>query len=47
MQSSTFSSLDTFVFFVYFIIVAGYGFWVYKRKQRSASASHDYFLAEG
>ena len=47
MQSSTFSSLDTFVFFVYFIIVAGYGFWVYKRKQRSTSASHDYFLAEG
>jgi len=47
MQNSTFSSLDTFVFFVYFIIVAGYGFWVYKRKQRSDSASHDYFLAEG
>ena len=47
MQNSTFSSLDTFVFFVYFIIVAGYGFWVYKRKQRSTSASHDYFLAEG
>lgn len=47
MQNSTFSSLDTFVFFVYFFIVAGYGFWVYKRKQRSTSASHDYFLAEG
>jgi SSS family solute:Na+ symporter len=47
MQNPTFSSLDTFVFFVYFIIVASYGFWVYKRKQRSTSASHDYFLAEG
>jgi len=47
MQNTAFSSLDTFVFFVYFIIVASYGFWVYKRKQRSTSASHDYFLAEG
>ena len=47
MQNTIFSSLDTFVFFVYFVVVAGYGFWVYKRKQRSTSASHDYFLAEG
>lgn len=47
MQNTSFSSLDTFVFFVYFFIVAGYGLWVYKRKQRSDSASHDYFLAEG
>ncbi len=47
MQNTVFSSLDTFVFFVYFVIVAGYGYWVYKRKQRSTSASHDYFLAEG
>ncbi len=47
MQNTTFSSLDTFVFFVYFLVVAGYGLWVYRRKQRSTSASHDYFLAEG
>ncbi|WP_137173175.1 sodium/solute symporter [Massilia sp. HP4] len=47
MQNTTFSSLDTFVFFVYFVVVAGYGLWVYRRKQRSTSASHDYFLAEG
>jgi len=33
---------------VYFFIVAGYGYYVYKRKQtKSVSASHDYFLAEG
>lgn len=39
---------DYFVFFVYFIIVAGYGWWVYnKKKKASVSASHDYFLAEG
>jgi SSS family solute:Na+ symporter len=44
-----FSSLDSFVFLVYFLLVAGYGLWVYRRKKSSAgaSASHDYFLAEG
>lgn len=43
-----FSSLDTFVFLVYFVVVAGYGIWVYRRKKSaSTSASHDYFLAEG
>jgi SSS family solute:Na+ symporter len=36
------------VFLFYFVLVAGYGIWVYKRKQAgSGSASHDYFLAEG
>lgn len=39
---------DYIVFLFYFIIVAGYGYWVYrKKKQESVSASHDYFLAEG
>jgi SSS family solute:Na+ symporter len=44
-----FSSLDSFVFLVYFLVVAGYGLWVYRRKKSAAgsSASHDYFLAEG
>ncbi len=42
------SGLDTLVFVIYFILVAGYGFWVYqKKKKASVSASHDYFLAEG
>ncbi len=42
------SSLDYVVFLVYFVIVAGYGYWIYRRKkQASVSASHDYFLAEG
>ncbi len=41
-------SLDYAVFFFYFIIVSGYGFWIYrKKKKNAASASHDYFLAEG
>ncbi len=39
---------DYLVFLVYFFIVAGYGYSVYKRKKtKSTSASHDYFLAEG
>jgi SSS family solute:Na+ symporter len=45
---SSFSVLDSLVFLVYFVVVAGYGLWVYRRKKSaSASASHDYFLAEG
>jgi SSS family solute:Na+ symporter len=39
---------DYLVFLLYFIIVAGYGYWIYRRKRKaSVSASHDYFLAEG
>ena len=39
---------DYLVFLVYFFIVAGYGYMVYfKKKKSTASASHDYFLAEG
>ncbi|GJI99924.1 transporter [Duganella rhizosphaerae] len=45
---STFSTIDVTVFLFYFVLVAGYGIWVYRRKQAgSGSASHDYFLAEG
>lgn len=39
---------DYIVFLVYFIIVASYGYWVYRRKKKAGTtASHDYFLAEG
>jgi SSS family solute:Na+ symporter len=39
---------DYLIFIVYFIVVAGYGYYVYqKKKKASVSASHDYFLAEG
>lgn len=45
---NTLETKDYIVFLFYFIIVAGYGYWVYrKKKQESVSASHDYFLAEG
>jgi SSS family solute:Na+ symporter len=32
---------------LYFIIVAGYGFWIYNKKKSKTSDSKDYFLAEG
>ncbi|NIA54465.1 sodium transporter, partial [Massilia sp. TW-1] len=46
------SRLDSIVFLIYFVVVAGYGLWVYRRKNfhksgANTSASHDYFLAEG
>lgn len=42
------SSLDILIFVIYFVLVAGYGYWVYnKKKKATVSASHDYFLAEG
>jgi len=42
------SGLDILIFVFYFILVAGYGYWVYnKKKKATISASHDYFLAEG
>jgi SSS family solute:Na+ symporter len=46
---NTFTSLDSFVFLVYFIIIAAYGLWIYSKRKKSTSgtASHDYFLAEG
>ncbi len=45
---NTLQLADYLVFLVYFLIVAGYGYAVYIRKKtKSISASHDYFLAEG
>ncbi len=44
----TLQTADYIVFLTYFVIVSGYGYWVYnKRKKATVSASHDYFLAEG
>ncbi len=39
---------DYLVFLLYFIVVAGYGFWIYRKKKKATvTGSHDYFLAEG
>ncbi|WP_153800533.1 sodium/sugar symporter [Foetidibacter luteolus] len=38
---------DYIVFIIYFIIVAGYGLFVYQRKRSKTTDSKDFFLAEG
>lgn len=40
-------AIDYSVFFIYFVIVAAYGYWIYKRKQNKEQSSTDFFLAEG
>lgn len=40
-------SADYIVFLIYFLVVAGYGFWVYISRQKEHSDTKDYFLAEG
>ena len=39
-------SADYIVFIIYFFVVAGYGYWVYQRKRKKVTDTHD-FLAEG
>jgi solute:Na+ symporter, SSS family len=38
---------DYIVFFIYFIIVASYGYWIYYKKKKALTDSKDFFLAEG
>jgi SSS family solute:Na+ symporter len=45
MQTLSFN--DYIVFFLYFIIIVGYGLWIYRRKKKEHTNSKDYFLAEG
>jgi solute:Na+ symporter, SSS family len=40
-------TLDYLVFFFYFIVVAGYGYWIYNRKKTKETSTKDFFLAEG
>lgn len=40
-------TLDYLVFLFYFIIVAGYGYWIYNKKKSAQSSTKDFFLAEG
>ena len=40
-------STDYVVFLIYFVIVAGYGYWIYHRKKKAHTDSKDFFLAEG
>ncbi len=38
---------DYAVFFIYFIIVASYGYWIYLKKKKATTDTKDFFLAEG
>src|SRR5690606_12533510 len=38
---------DYIVFICYFIVVAGYGLWIYYRKKATEVSTKEYFLAEG
>jgi len=38
---------DYLVFVLYFVLIASYGFWIYKRKQTTNANTQDFFLAEG
>src|SRR3954468_11508948 len=38
---------DKIIFIIYFLIVAGYGYWIYRRKKKAVMDTHDFFLAEG
>ncbi|MEY2922718.1 MAG: Sodium/glucose cotransporter [Bacteroidota bacterium] len=43
----TLATKDYLVFFLYFAIIVGYGFWIYNKKKKESTSSTDYFLAEG
>ncbi len=47
MQSQGLQTLDYLVFLFYFVVVAGYGYWIYRQKQSKLASSNDFFLAEG
>ncbi len=44
---NTLQPADYIVFFLYFILVAVYGIWIYKRKTAKNETAQEFFLAEG
>ncbi|MDB5145091.1 MAG: sglT 2 [Mucilaginibacter sp.] len=44
---SKFKSIDYIIYVVYFFIVAGYGYYIYRKKKKAVTDTHDFFLAEG
>lgn len=40
-------TLDYIVFFVYFLVVATYGYWIFNQKRNKSVSTKDFFLAEG
>jgi SSS family solute:Na+ symporter len=47
MQTKSLHIFDYLVFLVYFLIVAGYGYYIYQKKKKATTDSKDFFLAEG
>jgi SSS family solute:Na+ symporter len=41
------ATIDIVVFLVYFILISGYGIWIYNRKKKLSADTKDFFLAEG
>ena len=44
---NTLQTADYVVFFVYFILIAWYGIYIYNKKKSKLASSKDFFLAEG
>lgn len=38
---------DYIVFIVYFVLVSGYGIWIYRKKKQTSVDTKDFFLAQG
>src|SRR6185369_9467744 len=38
---------DILVFVFYFILVSGYGYWIYRKKKKAVTDTKDFFIAEG
>lgn len=47
MKHNLLGTKDYVVFLIYFVIVAGYGLYIYNKKKSTSTGSKDYFLAEG
>ena len=41
------ATLDYLVFLIYFVVVAGYGYWIFQKKKAAETSTKDFFLAEG
>lgn len=46
-MSKGLQTYDYIVFLLYFVLIASYGFWIYKKKQTTNNNTTDFFLAEG
>jgi len=42
-----FAPVDYIIFVIYFFVVAGYGYWIYRKRTARDGSSKGYFLAEG